>query len=386
MQHLLPTLLILFSLSSLSAQTILRGTVKDGATQEPVPFATVYIDGTTIGTNTDNDGAFSLDVSKVSLPANLVVTHLNYQRFVTEVKTTDRPYALLLAPQAAIAAVIEVGDDRQREKNIEEFTKRFLGVDAWGKAASITDTDPLYFERNFERQEIAKITRQTADMLMNKELRDAKWNAAGDAVSFDSPVDFTARSTSPLKLDLPHTGYTVFVDLQQFYLHYAQGLRNYYGTFYFVPAEAEGQAPKRRHWRNRKLAYYNSRQHFLRSLFADDLDAQGFVTLIREEDDRIDTLDLPYYLEGTTDKETTLTNLEECDITILYYPRTDGSPAAPDQRRNRTPVSSSLFVRDSEIVIRRDGTTGPAQLYFGGRMGSRAAAWLLPADYQPPQK
>ena len=56
----------------------LTGRVLDSLTQAPVLFATVYLDGTTIGATTDEEGRFSLPIPSEYLPATLVVSQLNY--------------------------------------------------------------------------------------------------------------------------------------------------------------------------------------------------------------------------------------------------------------------------------------------------------------------
>jgi outer membrane receptor for ferrienterochelin and colicins len=50
-----------FFLPDLISQTTLTGVVKDSL-NKPVPFASVYLSKTTIGTLTDNNGAFSLNI------------------------------------------------------------------------------------------------------------------------------------------------------------------------------------------------------------------------------------------------------------------------------------------------------------------------------------
>ena len=51
----------------LFGQNTIRGIVVDSLTQEPLILATVYVNGTTQGTTTDNDGLFEL--KDVSFPA-----------------------------------------------------------------------------------------------------------------------------------------------------------------------------------------------------------------------------------------------------------------------------------------------------------------------------
>ena len=54
------TVLGLFCVNLLLAQTSIRGTVTDAETNEPIPGVNILIQGTTEGTNTDFDGNFAL--------------------------------------------------------------------------------------------------------------------------------------------------------------------------------------------------------------------------------------------------------------------------------------------------------------------------------------
>ena len=68
--------ILVFCSVAVSAQNItVKGTVTDAATGEPVPFATIQIEGTTSGTSSDVDGAYTL-----SVPSNgvLLVSSIGY--------------------------------------------------------------------------------------------------------------------------------------------------------------------------------------------------------------------------------------------------------------------------------------------------------------------
>ena len=54
-------LLLLATLSAAAQSTRVRGMVKDADTGEPLPFASVYFDGTSIGISTDLEGRYSLE-------------------------------------------------------------------------------------------------------------------------------------------------------------------------------------------------------------------------------------------------------------------------------------------------------------------------------------
>ena len=58
-------------------QGTVTGIVLDSLTQEPLPSATVYINGTTQGTTTDNGGRFEL--KDVSFPTTVVFSFVGYK-------------------------------------------------------------------------------------------------------------------------------------------------------------------------------------------------------------------------------------------------------------------------------------------------------------------
>lgn len=69
-------LLLLLSSANLYAQFTIKGRVKDVETAEPVPFANVYFKGTSIGSNTDFDGYFTIKTPR--LYDTLMVSYIGY--------------------------------------------------------------------------------------------------------------------------------------------------------------------------------------------------------------------------------------------------------------------------------------------------------------------
>jgi len=70
--------MLLFSFS-MNAQRTVSGTITDGDTNDPLIGANVMVSGTTIGTITDLDGSFSLDV-----PANTESLEISYAGYATQ--------------------------------------------------------------------------------------------------------------------------------------------------------------------------------------------------------------------------------------------------------------------------------------------------------------
>ncbi len=78
----------LFLLLPLQAQYIVRGTVCDSLTQEPLSYVSVYLRGTTTGTTTDDDGKFSFQTGQRS--AELVVSTIGYDEYIEKVDLSIR--------------------------------------------------------------------------------------------------------------------------------------------------------------------------------------------------------------------------------------------------------------------------------------------------------
>src|SRR5690606_7145196 len=84
---------------------LIRGKVVDGS-GEPVPGATVLVEGTTIGTATDIDGNFSLDVPE---DAVLLVSFIGYKPLRIEVGSQTDLTLTLTEDASALDEVVVVG-------------------------------------------------------------------------------------------------------------------------------------------------------------------------------------------------------------------------------------------------------------------------------------
>ncbi|MBR5256701.1 MAG: carboxypeptidase-like regulatory domain-containing protein [Bacteroidales bacterium] len=75
MRRLLTFLCLFLTIAASAQSTKVRGTVRDAETGEPIPFVSVYFDGTVIGISTDLEGAYSLETRSddiTTLTAHLI--------------------------------------------------------------------------------------------------------------------------------------------------------------------------------------------------------------------------------------------------------------------------------------------------------------------------
>ena len=82
-QQILLTLTLAFFTLTATAQTTLRGTVTDAETGEPLIGANVVVPGTSVGTSTDVDGTYTLNVPAGS--TELLLTYTGYQDRTVEI-------------------------------------------------------------------------------------------------------------------------------------------------------------------------------------------------------------------------------------------------------------------------------------------------------------
>ncbi|HKC69108.1 MAG TPA: DUF5686 family protein [Bacteroidia bacterium] len=83
--RLLTGLFLFFLCESIfSQQYTIKGKIYDAQSKEPIPFASVILKGTTVGTNTDFDGNFSLTTDKIS--DSLIALYIGYQRVAVPLK------------------------------------------------------------------------------------------------------------------------------------------------------------------------------------------------------------------------------------------------------------------------------------------------------------
>ncbi|MBP92638.1 MAG: hypothetical protein CMC55_00805, partial [Flavobacteriaceae bacterium] len=88
------SILLLFSCAITFAQTTISGTVVDG-NEQPIPGANVIVSGTTTGTITDFDGAFTLTVSQ-SPPFTIQASSVGFESASLEVTSSSDTIKLVL--------------------------------------------------------------------------------------------------------------------------------------------------------------------------------------------------------------------------------------------------------------------------------------------------
>lgn len=117
MKHfLLVFAMLLVGFTTVMAQRTITGTVTD-ENGETVPFANVFIDGTTIGTTTDIDGNYTLEIPADAEGGTIVVSFTGYEDFKQSIGS-DASINALLTTGVSLEEVVLIGYAPQKRKDI----------------------------------------------------------------------------------------------------------------------------------------------------------------------------------------------------------------------------------------------------------------------------
>ncbi|MBO4561730.1 MAG: carboxypeptidase-like regulatory domain-containing protein [Bacteroidaceae bacterium] len=392
MKRLLFALLSLVPIALLG-QNAITGIVLDSLTQEPLPSATVYINGTTQGTATDADGRFEL--KDVSYPATIVFSFVGYMPQAIDLYRNPGTLTIGLKTNDILPEVVVSGKaNKVDKKDLEYFKTIFLGDDKWGQHAIIKNENVLIADRSVQTSyKIRRIGRSSYSTRTISADYVEKHEEYYDTVKVRKSV-FSAWATEPLIIDLPLLGYEVYVDLVYFNVERTNTITQYdmLGYFYYKPYEQLKKRQARSIEENRKKAYYGSSQHFLRSLAEDRLTENGYLLSTLDEvkkNKKVINMYMPvdikkysydaggYYMQ--------IRGLKDKNLRIRYYYKNDGSPwifSDKGKGIRRYSESKITFLKDT-CTFQKDGIAIDNSIRFTGELSKKRVASSLPDDYFP---
>lgn len=231
-------------------QVTITGKVIDKTTQEPLAGVNLYLSGTTIGTSSDSEGNFLLEVP-VQGRFNFIVSFIGYKNITLPILVNESATiydTIELEPDLIVMNEIEVISTKRRgwRRAYNDFKKFFLGVDEFA-----------YFTE-----------------IKNPEVLDFKWNK--------SDKTYTVLASEPLVIHNNALGYIVNVELGEVYFN----PKTNGGLYIIFPQFSEMVPPdsiKQKVWEhNRKESYLGSSRHFFRSLVSDNIENERFNFLSKE--------------------------------------------------------------------------------------------------------
>lgn len=234
-------LLLLLTLTA-HAQLTLTGRVVNGETDEPLPFASVFLANTTKGTTADDKGSFTL----TNLQAGrfeMVVSSVGYETFSFPVYT-DKPktYVIRLKPSTDLMEVkVKARRSPNWDKHLSFFIQNFIGTSQNALNCRLLNPKVVWFDEDDETHVLK------------------------------------AGANEPLIIENNALGYRIKYLLESFVYDKSQHFLSYLGHPVLEEMEARSPRQAKRWMENRRTTYYGSTMHFMRALHTRCVGEEGFV-------------------------------------------------------------------------------------------------------------
>lgn len=408
-------LLVIFILNIpllLFGQHSIRGIVLD-SNHKPVPFVTVYINGTSIGTFTDTTGVFIL--KEVYLPAQIITSCTGYYpaQIIIEDNTQNDITISLKTRITEIPQVDIIANFR--EKDMLEFKRWFLGSDNWGVKSNLKNDSVLKFNRvydsqrhivnenfkrmlnaprtykatNFQTPQNDNVTIKNSESKSIFDYSNSIWDKDSSLLTTRRLSSFKATVSTPLIIDKPLLGYTLTVDLLSFEVgRIDKDLQcNSLGYYFFKPYNTKSKRKAAKYARNRETAYYNSDLHFCRSLYNNKLKENGYRIFENKKNGSIiipiaQPVSIDSFLRPVNDNQLRIIGLNKRYFSILYYFDKKGEPIDLNVQKGSSYIESSIYFLNDTCIIRSDGTIPNTNIMFGGAISEKKNGASLPSDYK----
>jgi hypothetical protein len=227
---------------AISYNQVINGTVIDKQSQCPVGYASVYFDGTFVGTIADQNGHFTLDVSRyVSMPLTISAVGY-YSATVSNFLATNLVIIRLDQKIYNLNEVVVNGKSLEKERiwNLEIFKEHFIGTTSNAKKCTILNENDITFN----------------------------YYSDNDTLK--------AFASKPILIENRALGYNVMFYLNKFEYYKKSKRAMFLGSIFFDENITFKERSKHFYERKRIHAYLGSRMHFFRTLWSEDSLHTGF--------------------------------------------------------------------------------------------------------------
>ena len=235
-------ILLFLNFNIVAYSQVIKGIVLERKTNTPV-LATIYFNGTFVGTLSDLNGNFELDISKNnSMP--LTISSVGYYSITLTDYSKVKPLIVYLTPKVHELKEVVISSTslaRKRKVYLNKFKDVFLGTtDNAGNCEIINENDITF--------------------------------------NYDSSKDtLVAFASKPILINNKALGYKISYYLDKF--EYYKNLNSFslIGNIVFNEDLTNRNPDKQIYENRRKDAYLGSRMHFFRALWANELTTAGFI-------------------------------------------------------------------------------------------------------------
>jgi hypothetical protein len=312
------------------------GVVFDNSTKKTIPFANVFFNSSTVGTQTDESGSF-----KLLLPNNqklpIAITSIGYVSELISDYSAEFPLSIYLSPkiysldEVYVFSKMSPADRKRRQQNINLFKEQFLGTSLYSKSCEILNEKDLILNYN-EEKDLLKVF-----------------------------------SYKPLIINNKALGYQIIYYLNTFEYSPSHLSLIFMGSFIFKEDQKLNKLKRIIVEKKRRLAYHGSQMQFFRSLWENNLDSDGFD--IKNASNRKLTYDS---LVVQTDPGAKYLKYDGI-ARIFYYSKMNGT---------------AIQMQKDSVYFDKLGYYDPLGIrwIWGGVLTNQRMGDQLPFDYNPKQK
>lgn len=252
-------ILLLLNLSAFAQNASITGTVTDAESKKRIAGANIFISNTSKGTVSDANGFFALQ----DIPSGkyeLVISNTGYETIVFPFNSNDLPKKLDVQMQIKVKQWETVNVTPFEKDGWTKwgrlFTEAFLGQSANAADCKILNREAIRF-RHHKKEGYLEAVADTLLLIENKAL-----------------------------------GYFIRYQMEAFEYSFTNRSVIYGGYPLFEEMDTTRKAKQRRYAKARQKAFYGSPMHFMRSLYYNQLSAQGFEVrrskkILNEEKQRV---------------------------------------------------------------------------------------------------
>ncbi len=338
---------------------IVEGHILDSETELPLVGATVYFDGTTIVSITNEEGYFKINGSNSSNAMIVSFIGYNPHRFENPAQYLNKKLKLFLDKSLTDLEEVVIGKSPfSRKQMLEVFRRQFLGTSKAAASCKILNEDDivLYFDVS------------------------------------DNTLSASARN--PLKIINKHLEYEVHFDLVDFSQKFSvKSLDQFYmrqsfftGSTFYRDLSKKGNADKKR-----LNKFLGSTPHLMITIANEDWENQKFVLFVGG----FKTDPKKYFSVKDTIGLKKITVIEQPMAMIRKQNTLTGkivvteNVSEKDLEMQRVyfnvlykDMQSIMDFRENEIYVDENGNHSPLyNVQFGGIIGAMKAGDMLPRDY-----
>jgi len=304
---------------------VITGLVLDQESREPIDFASVFFSGTFVGTTTDEQGRFELDISKYAT-RSLTISAVGYAPASISEFNTGKQHLVELVWQLVDIEEVTVSTKslvRKRRANMRIFRNEFIGLSVNARKCHILNEEDITFN----------------------------YASDGDTLK--------AMASAPIVIQNLSLGYIISYHLERFEYERKTKTMLFTGSIIFNRDLTDDAESKLLYERRRANAYIGSCQHFFRALWANTLKESEFAVSSSRSGSILSYDDIVYQdFQGRK----FLRYYE--DLSIEYH----------------ASLSYISFIA-GKVLFQQDGYFDPTPIIWTGKMSEQRIADFLPYEY-----